>query len=65
MAAQPRTRAKLAIKALRNAQTRAKQHSDAADQLKTLERGIATAVRWLDGKHPQDAVSVEGASKAL
>ena len=61
MAAIKNSRAKHAVRALRVAQGKARQKTDAAESVKTLERGIATAVKWLDGEHPLDARTVEGA----
>ena len=42
-----------ARRALRNAATRAAAKPDPAEQVITLNRGIDTALAWLDGTHPK------------
>jgi hypothetical protein len=42
-----------ALRALRNAQTRAGHHTDPVRQAATLRRGNATAQAWLNGTHPK------------
>lgn len=42
-----------ALRALRVAQKRASQKTDPQDAVVTLNRGINTAVQWLDGTHPK------------
>jgi len=42
-----------AIRALKNAQHRAESKTDPAQQAATLQRGIKTALSWLDGTHPK------------
>ena len=42
-----------ALRALRNAATRAAQHEDPREQAATLARGNARAIMWLDGTHPK------------
>jgi len=42
-----------AIRALKVARRRAAQKSDPQQAVQTLNRGIATALQWLDGSHPK------------
>jgi hypothetical protein len=42
-----------AIRALKVAQRRAAAKTDPAQQAATLQRGIKTALSWLDGTHPK------------
>ena len=46
-----------AARALKNAQRRAAQKTDPAQAVITLQRGIATALSWLDGTHPKASQS--------
>jgi hypothetical protein len=47
------TNKKQAARALKNAKTRAARKTDPAKQAATLQRGITTALAWLDGTHPK------------
>jgi hypothetical protein len=42
-----------ALRALRNAETRAAQKTSDREALLTLQRGCETARSWLDGTHPK------------
>jgi hypothetical protein len=44
---------KQAIRALKNAQTRAAKKADPAKQAATLRAGMTTAISWLDGTNPK------------
>jgi hypothetical protein len=46
-----------AIRALRNAQTRADKKATAEEREATLRRGEATAISWLNGTHEKLAAS--------
>jgi hypothetical protein len=46
-----------AARALKNAQHRAAQKTDPAQAAVTLQRGITTALSWLDGTHPKASQS--------
>jgi len=48
-----RSNAQWAARALRVAQHRAAQKATPAEQAATLQRGVRTALSWLDGTHPQ------------
>jgi hypothetical protein len=48
-----RSNRKWALRALRNARTRAAAKTDPAEQAATLLRGNKTAASWLDGTHPK------------
>jgi hypothetical protein len=46
-----------AARALKNAQRRAAQKTDPAQAAATLQRGITTALSWLNGTHPKASQS--------
>jgi len=48
-----RTNRQHAARALRNAETRAARKTDPAKRAATLQRGITTALSWLDGTNPK------------
>ena len=47
-----RSNKKQAIRALKNAQTRAAHKAGPAKQAATLQRGLTTVISWLDGHEP-------------
>lgn len=51
------TKEQLALKALRNAVTRARTKPVADQAVETLLAGIATAELWLTEQHPQQVVA--------
>lgn len=48
-----RSNAQWAARALKVAQHRAAQKTTPAQQAATLQRGVRTALAWLDGTHPK------------
>jgi hypothetical protein len=53
MASTSRSNAQWAARALRVAQGRAARKSTPAQREATLQRGVRTALAWLDGTHPK------------
>lgn len=51
-----------ALRALRNAETRASKHEDPAKQAATWQAGVTTACAWLDGTHPKLAQPAESSA---